>query len=272
MQEINSFKISVIIPTYNRGYVLKKVISSYFSDKVNEIIIVDDGSNDDTYKVVSKSILSFRNIKYVRHEKRKGLPAARNTGIKNVSNKSDYIFFGEDDVFLIENCYDIMLEVLNQNQVELVAANVKYLSEGSDFKKYLKNDISLVYPRSLNDIFKFKSIHMALKCVYNDFNFDEGYILNSYREETDFYIRVNQKYSMVLIENYLAFNLPRNVCNKGGEWSFNPFIYEISTIYNNMRFLVKNKKYTKMNFLKILVEQIKFSFERLRILKVKIWK
>jgi len=272
MCKTKSCVISVIIPTYNRGYVLKEVINSYFSDKVNEIVIVDDGSNDNTYEVVLKSILSFKNIKYVRHKKRKGLPAARNTGIKNVSDKSDYIFFGEDDVFLIEKCYDIMLEVLNQNQVELVAANVKYLSEGDDYRIYLKKDINLIYPKSLNDIFKFKSIHMALKCVYNDFNFDEGYILNSYREETDFYIRVNQKYSMVLIENYLAFNLPRSVCNKGGEWSFNPFIYEVSTICNNMRFLVKNKKYTKMNFLKILIEQIKFSFERLRILKTKIWK
>lgn len=86
--------ISVIIPTFNRGYILKKSLPTYFSELVSEIIIVDDGSTDNTNDVVKELSKDFI-VKYVKHIKRLGLPQARNTGIKFVSEKVNIFFLAK---------------------------------------------------------------------------------------------------------------------------------------------------------------------------------
>ena len=60
-------KVSVVIPSYNRGYILEKTIPSYLQDEVAELILVDDASTDDTPTVVKRlqekfpiKIYSFR--------------------------------------------------------------------------------------------------------------------------------------------------------------------------------------------------------------------
>ena len=88
-------KVSVIIPTYNRARVLKRSIQSVLDQTYQdfEIIVVDDGSNDNTKDVVN----SFNNdkIRYIRHEENRGPGAARNTGIELA--ESDYIAFQDSD-------------------------------------------------------------------------------------------------------------------------------------------------------------------------------
>ena len=88
-------KISVIIPTYNRAYLIGRAIKSVLNQTYQdfEIIVVDDGSTDNTEKVVK----SFNNAKisYIRHEKNRGEAAARNTGIK--AAKNEYIAFQDSD-------------------------------------------------------------------------------------------------------------------------------------------------------------------------------
>lgn len=73
--------VSIVLPTYNRAYILPKAIGSILGQTFTdfELIIVDDGSVDNTKEVID----AFRDsrIKYVRHEKNKGISAARNTGV-----------------------------------------------------------------------------------------------------------------------------------------------------------------------------------------------
>ncbi|OQX54719.1 MAG: hypothetical protein B5M53_05570 [Candidatus Cloacimonas sp. 4484_209] len=87
--------VSVIIPTYNRAHLIRRAIQSVLNQTYQdfEIIIVDDGSTDDTEEVVK----SFKNerIRYIRQEKNEGAAAARNTGIKMA--KGEYIAFQDSD-------------------------------------------------------------------------------------------------------------------------------------------------------------------------------
>jgi glycosyltransferase involved in cell wall biosynthesis len=68
------FEVSVILCTYNRGTYLKKCIDSVLSQTLTnwELLIIDDGSEDNTFEVVNPYILQFRNIRYFKH-KNKGL-------------------------------------------------------------------------------------------------------------------------------------------------------------------------------------------------------
>ena len=89
-------KITVIIPTYNREKLLLKAIDSVLNQtiKVDEIIVVDDGSNDDT-----KCIIKNLDIRYI-YQKNSGVSSARNLGIKLASN--DWICFLDSDDIWIE--------------------------------------------------------------------------------------------------------------------------------------------------------------------------
>ncbi|MDD5505562.1 MAG: glycosyltransferase family 2 protein [Candidatus Omnitrophica bacterium] len=87
--------VTVIIPTYNRSHVLKRALLSATSQTYQniEILVVSDGSTDATEEIV-KSIADPR-IKYICHEKNRGLAATRNTGIKN--STGEYVTFLDDD-------------------------------------------------------------------------------------------------------------------------------------------------------------------------------
>ena len=88
-----NIKISVIIPTYNRSKLLNRSIRSVLNQtyQPNEIIVVDNGSTDDTREMVSKN---FRKICYIYHDK-KGVSSARNAGIR--ISKSNWISFLDSD-------------------------------------------------------------------------------------------------------------------------------------------------------------------------------
>lgn len=88
-------KVSVIMPTYNRSYVISRAICSVINQTCTdwELIIVDDGSKDDT----KDRVVSFKDsrIKYIYYEKNRGGNYARNLGMKNSSG--EYIAFLDSD-------------------------------------------------------------------------------------------------------------------------------------------------------------------------------
>ena len=87
--------ISVVMPTYNRAHTLCRSVGSILNQTFEnfELIIVDDGSKDDTATVV-RSFKDSR-IRYLRHEHNKGAAAARNTGIR--SSQAPYVAFLDSD-------------------------------------------------------------------------------------------------------------------------------------------------------------------------------
>ena len=87
--------VSVVIPTYNRAHLVGRAIQSVLNQTYQdfEIIVVDDGSTDNTEEVV-KSFNDPR-IRYIRHDQNRGGSAARNTGIKMA--RGEYIAFQDSD-------------------------------------------------------------------------------------------------------------------------------------------------------------------------------
>ncbi len=95
-------KISIVMPVYNRGYLLEKVLSHLTSQDYEDVeyVIVDDGSIDNTSEVVKK----FKKVKYI-YQENGGCASARNTGIKNA--EGDVILFIDSDVFVPSNIASI---------------------------------------------------------------------------------------------------------------------------------------------------------------------
>jgi len=89
--------VSVIIPTYNRAHLIGRAIQSVLNQTYRdfEIIIVDDGSTDNTEEVIKEFQKRDERIRYIKHERNKGYPKTLNTGIK--AAKGEYIAFQDDD-------------------------------------------------------------------------------------------------------------------------------------------------------------------------------
>lgn len=104
-------KISVIIPVYNVEKYIKKCILSVVdqSYKNFEILIIDDGSTDNSIKMIEDIVLENKNINVYRKENG-GLSSARNFGLEKASG--DYILFVDSDDWIEKDLFKILVENL----------------------------------------------------------------------------------------------------------------------------------------------------------------
>jgi len=118
--------VSVVIPTYNRKDMLKNCIKSLFDQTYPknkyEIVLVDDGSNDNTEDMIIKlqkvSPVQFQYIK----QKNKGPAEARNLGIKNANG--EIIAFTDDDCIADRDWLKQLIRPFKDNHVKGVAGKV----------------------------------------------------------------------------------------------------------------------------------------------------
>lgn len=103
-------KVSVIIPTYNRAQSLSRSIQSVLGQtyKNFELIIVDDGSEDNIEEVIRG--FNDSRIKYFRHDVNLGGSAARNTGIKN--STGEYVAFLDSDDEWLEKKLELQVRAM----------------------------------------------------------------------------------------------------------------------------------------------------------------
>lgn len=107
-------KISVIIPTYNRGNLINNSIISVLNQtyKNLEVIVVDDGSSDNTEKEIEK--IKDERVRYIKLSTNTGGSNARNIGIKKATGK--YISFQDsDDIFYPQKLEKQLNNIINKN-------------------------------------------------------------------------------------------------------------------------------------------------------------
>lgn len=108
----------MVTPTFNRSYILTRTIASVLSQTYQnwELIVVDDGSTDNTKEVVSRS--PDKRIKYF-HKVNGGPSKARNFGIERA--KGTWIMYLDSDDELLPRCIETMLEWIAKNKKTVFA-------------------------------------------------------------------------------------------------------------------------------------------------------
>jgi glycosyltransferase involved in cell wall biosynthesis len=100
--------ISIIIPVYNAAaYIEKAVTSALFHNEVKEVVVVNDGSTDDSLAILQKLQQSDARIKIYQHENNsnKGRSASRNLAMQKAN--MPFIAFLDADDFYLENRFEI---------------------------------------------------------------------------------------------------------------------------------------------------------------------
>lgn len=119
--------ISVIIPIYNAEKYLEKCIESILIQtyKDFELILVDDGSKDNSGKICNEYAEKDSRIRVI-HKKNAGVSAARNTGIENA--KGEFIAFVDSDDWLEKNSLKILHREITEQNADLAAGSFERIT------------------------------------------------------------------------------------------------------------------------------------------------
>ena len=187
-------KFSIIIPTYNRADFIERTIKSVLNQTYTnfEIIVVDDGSTDNTEDVVLS--IKDERIRYYKKENEERA-VARNYGIKKAIG--DYITFLDSDDLFYKNHLEEANGFLKQNDINILFQAYDYQYDNGKIKKVSFKDKSIV-----NSLLLQKGNIMSCHGV-----FIKNTILNYYKfvedrrlsgsEDYELWLRLSKKYMIV---------------------------------------------------------------------------
>lgn len=132
-------ELSIIVPVYNSEKYLDRCINSILAQTFTdfEVILVDDGSIDQSGKICDKYAQKDCRI-IVIHQDNRGVSAARNVGLKIA--KGRYITFVDSDDYIEEEMYQKMITILENDSVDLVICGFQYIDNNN---RIVKNNMSL---------------------------------------------------------------------------------------------------------------------------------
>lgn len=147
--------VSVIIPVYNAGQYLDKCIRSILKQTFQdyEMILVDDGSTDNSYKIMNGYSKEDPRVKLLRQPNR-GVSATRNKGLDNA--RGEWVYFCDADDELHENTLEILTERASGEDVCFVMAGYEVCDE----------DGRIIYSRPEREEMKLSTD----QCIENMFN------------------------------------------------------------------------------------------------------
>jgi glycosyltransferase involved in cell wall biosynthesis len=175
--------VSIIIPVYNSAAVLASTIESALDQTYpyKEIIVVDDGSTDESYRIAKAYDSAY--IKAIQ-QRSAGAAVARNTGLEVA--KGDFIQFLDAGDLLSSNKIELQVAALKNNPDKVAVCNYKQFTNEED----LKNDI---YP-------------------------DQSSFIYSSEDPQDFLIRLWGGYGEMNFIQTNCWLVPKNIIDKAGKW------------------------------------------------------
>ena len=135
---MNSYKLSIIIPTFNAEEYLLSAVESVKNQTIGfeniELILVDDNSTDNTKNILNDLSQKYENVKSIFLEENSGSPSKpRNIGIENVS--SEYVMFMDNDDSYQNDFCEKMYSTIESYDVDIVTCR-NYDINGEKISKY----------------------------------------------------------------------------------------------------------------------------------------
>lgn len=175
--------VTIIIPVYNTEQFLTECLNSAVSQTYHsiEIIVVNDGSTDESEKIINLFLSNYSNIKYIKKENG-GLSSARNAGLEEAKGKY-VVFLDSDDRIESTFVYEMVSKII-ANKLDFISCDVNLnglsetykedvmiFNQGESIFRYLKGDLSV--PESC-------CTKMYKTILFNDIRFP----LNKIHEDT----------------------------------------------------------------------------------------
>lgn len=184
--------ISIVVPVYNVEQYVEKCLTSIINQDIPhesyEIIVVNDGSKDNSLKIVENFAKKNQNIRVIS-QPNKGLSGARNTGIQYAVG--DYIWFVDSDDWIKENCLKNVVETCSTQNLDVLQICAARVVNGVPVRRFHRPHLGEIHKGKdlLKERFPFCapfSIYRREFLKINNLQFMEGI----YHEDNEFSPRV----------------------------------------------------------------------------------
>lgn len=166
-------KVSVIVPVYNSEQELRDCLDSLVeqTEKDIEIIVIDDGSTDNSPEIEAEYQKKYPNVKVYRNERNLGQSETRNRGIELA--EGDYIAFLDSDDYVNPGMYEELYQAaVDNNMPELIVTGLSFVKGNEYRKKDLtfigKQSTTIIHPMDNPDQVFFESPSLCNKLFRKD--------------------------------------------------------------------------------------------------------
>lgn len=184
----NEVKLSVIVPVYNVAPYLRdcleSLVSQGFSEGEYEVIVVDDGSTDNSLEIIQEYADKHSCIKCI-HQENAGVSAARNTALDHATG--EYVTFVDGDDFVITGALRKMCDEARRSNADTLVYDFVKVDENAHFKN-VQDDGIIRFTNNQTGIAKstaivWNSFYKRNILLQNGLRFPEGM---KYAEDTFF--------------------------------------------------------------------------------------
>lgn len=196
--------ISIIMPVYNRAYIVGDAIKSVINQTYKnwELIVVDDGSKDNTKEVVSS--FSDERIRFFSLGSNKGANYARNFGLKN--SQGEYVAFLDSDNIWKKTFLKSRLGHIEKYNVDLLFGRINQEDSGNIWPendaKEMKDKEDIIRIMSFGNLIDTNTVLMKKKCLQYVKGFDND--LRRFQDWDFFFALLCQDVSVKFVNNVLV--------------------------------------------------------------------
>lgn len=274
---MNNPLVSIIIPTYNRAHVIGETLDSIIAQTYKnwECIVVDDGSTDDTYRILEEYSTKDSRIQYHHRPKihKRGANGARNYGYK--LSRGKYVNWFDSDDLMHEELLEILIEKFlnNNNNIDCVFSSFTYFDKdlnNLDIKKYNFSSKTFFY-----DYIKGKVIINSNFCLWRRTFFKDQLLYNENLlkyQDIDFNARalLREPKTIYYCEKPLGY-IRRDGKRISKDKSFNR-LKSVVEYYSSLYILVLENFPRKHHILKVLKIKYLCAFYELMLIELDLFK
>lgn len=264
--------ITLVVPTYNRAAALRLNLPSMLAMRdIAEVIVVDDGSTDDTPAVCEQFV--DERLTIIRHETNRGVPVARNTGLAAAAG--EWVLFGEDDCRFLEDYATVLRAEAHRHNADIVGAPLLHFPGTVEQIAAIAAAAPRVERPSMEDVGAFPrhaietpflpARALIRRAIFQQVRFDGGFRVNAYREETDFFVQAARA-------GFRCIFTGETYCYQFGNWDggahqSSTLRYEYWAVRNNWRFLSRHGDWlAEQRYIRgKAISQIRFVLQRVSV-------
>ncbi len=240
--------ISIIVPVYNVEKYLGQCLQSIFNQtyKDFEVVIVNDGSTDESASIIASFLGRYHNINYIK-QKNKGISEVRNLAIRHC--KGEFIVFIDSDDYVNPNYLQVLYDTLVENSVDMVIGgyNIVY-DDVIDGKNK-----SVTYEFNSNKVYSGEHIANAMlelkvdgylwnRIFKKDILFKNNFCFEKDRDIEDWYplFRLTYNTEKIMFTNIELYNYRQradSAVHKKNKKLLDDYVYATSNIAN---YAIKN--------------------------------
>lgn len=220
-------KISIVIPIYNAEDHLQRCVDSVLNqtEKNIEIILVDDGSKDNSIEICKNYLNQDKRVQLI-HQENSGVSAARNRGIEQACG--EYIGFIDSDDWIEPNMYECLLREANQASADIVMCDARTVYEDGKIQADTITQLSgnqILQKSEFTPSLLLEMAGSAWRCIYKNHRYND-----KLQKQKTILFQLGVKFSEDRIFNLYAFGQANKICYIKKAF-YNRYMNEKSTVH-----------------------------------------